>query len=231
MKRKTAIVLMLILACFACLAMNGCAEKQTEPAVQQPEFVYREDGWRTKVPGEYLIGDYESDLECANIIMQSTRFGKLSLSEANATLNEKSLKIEVYGTGNLYMDTLEIPGIKIGTTADTADADRNKHINLETDYSDYDAVKFDMYSEMDCDTYIQFCVNDIKFNVNIRIQPGMNHIEIPTDTGLSMDIYGNKNDLSLVYWFMFRFQRYDVYEKVQVYYLDNLRFVKYDAET
>ena len=229
MKKKWAIICALILAC---LALNGCAEPETETqSPEQPEFVYREEGWRTKVPGEYLIGDYESDLECANIVLQSTRFGKLSLSETNASLNDRSLKIEVYGTGNLYMDTLEIPAFKIGTTADTADAERNKHINLETDYSEYDAVKFDLFSEMDCDTYIQFCVNDIRFNVNIRIEPGLNRIEIPLDSGLSADIYGNQNDLSLVYWFMFRFQRYEVYNQVQTYYLDNLRFVKNNTET
>lgn len=165
--------------------------------------------------GCYYLGDFESRRQCLQIFQGSSAFGKIS--ENNdlrfVTHGNQSLKIEILGAGETNPITLEQPYLRISTYLEYFE---------KIDFSDCKKFMFDIYSCDENDAYLRFGVNSRSSSVLIKLKHGWNNIELQSD-----DIRLLKdNSLTNINGFYFYFDRGELHNYKQIFYLDNFRAQK-----
>ena len=193
----------------------------------------------------YLLADFENYYECTQVKYQGT-FGNVTeikkSEEPNmVTYGEQSAKLEIVGTEQTWRQ--RNPILRVATTSE--------FFNETTNFTDLSRLTFDIYNAMDYEVTIRFYV-DVKVDPQwtiedqhqtndnyeycitnkIVLKPNQwNHVEI-----LAEDMKIVKNDadqkpylaygeeaLEMVGAFCLMFDRGELHEEQQVYYIDNVR--------
>lgn len=225
-KLKRITILLLLVSCLFSLSACGGANK-TETETESMEIPsrfpaqYADTAWRTATDGEYMIADYEDDFEYVflGITGDSSTFGSLKISDEQATKGSKSLKVTVYGDGKFMPADTENVYFRIDTSSGLSAKQ-----DMRNDYTQYSCFKFDMYNAMDVDSMVGFYVNDKTWHYSFKLQPGWNSVTVPRNAPtLNQRSNGDRNDFTTVARFGFIFQKYDIFQDLQTYYIDNLR--------
>lgn len=214
MKKKVSLkmlslsVLMLSgLALFsACGDQSGYPDSGWEPETEQSNVF--EDG-------AYLLADFETFNQCTQILWAKT-FGKVTrINDAEyVTHGSWSVKLEIAGTEEAWGKVP--PYAKIAT---------NAQYFQKNDFSDCDVFSFDMYSEMDYDLNIRFCIGEYNSGNSacVTLRPGWNNVEIPispVESASESSVYLPQGGVPS---FCFVFDRGELHEKTQTVYFDNFR--------
>lgn len=229
------------------LSMAACKSKETSGDGIQRSNVIETDS----ETGEqyYLMGDFENYFECTQVKYEAS-FGtvtevKKSKNPEMVTYGKQSAKLEILGTENTWQK--RIPTLRFATNTD--------FFNLTTNFSNMTKFTFDIYNDMDYEVTIRFCVDDVLnpegfdfthdyqmvmdenredvVTTKIYLEPkAWNHVEISVDEIRvlkdSVMTYGAEG-LNQVGAFLLLFDRGELHEKEQVYYIDNVR-VYFDGE-
>lgn len=252
-KRITATLLSLvmIMALTAC-ADSKPAQAEPEDSDVKTEVTEAKKEQRSNVKetdpetGEeyWLLADFEDYFECTQVKYQGS-FGtvtqvKKSENPEMVTYGNQSAKLEILGTEQTL--TTRNPILRIATNSG--------FFNATTDFSDLSRLTFDLYNDMDYEVVIRFYVADkispdftnedtlltsehYEFCITQRItlQPKQwNHVEISADTMAAIEyprsgpvnVYGAEA-LDIVGAFCIMFDRGELHEQQQVYYIDNVR--------
>lgn len=199
----------------------------------------------------WLLADFEDYYECTQVKWQGA-FGKIhqikkSKESDKVTHGDQSVKLEILGTEETFYHRSPIAWI--GTSSGFFDA--------TVDFTGMSRLTFDIYNAMDYEVDIRFYV-DTRLSVDtlenltwvsehypynivnrITLTPGKwNHIEIPADQmksisydeeGKPITAYGEKT-LKTVGAFCLMFDRGELHDQQQVFYLDNIRAYLKDAD-
>ncbi len=228
MKKLKVIAILLASAAFAGF-FSGCGggEETADTPISIPDRFdakYATTDWRYETEGEYLIGDWEDEFEYLflGITGDSSTFGKLELSDEQATRGDQSLKVTVYGDGKFVPNDTENVYFRIDS-----DSNYKTELNLIDDYTPYACIKFDFYNAMEVNSMVEFYINQRGWFYSFEAKPGWNNITVPLDWPRILEAPGNQiNDLSTVTTFGFIFQRYETFDQLQTYYIDNIRACK-----
>lgn len=242
-----------LLLCLAIVSLaTACADSKTAQsgvATNKPDTVERRSNVKEtdSKTGEtyYLIGDFENYDEATEVKYQGT-FGKVTQitkedEPEKVTYGNQSLKLEIQGTEETFGKLSPI--MRMATTGD--------FFNETTNFTNLSKFTFDIYNAMDYEVTIRFYVDSqvspihtredlILTNDNceysivtrIELEPNQwNHIEIPAEQikSLKYDVnqlpyaaYGAEN-LDTVGAFCLMFDRGELHEHTQVFYVDNVR--------
>lgn len=247
MKKK---IIPLLLCLVVLTTLTACAGKKpagadvkTEASDERRSNVKETD----KETGEeyYLLGDFENYYECTQVKYQGS-FGtvteiKKSEEPDMVTYGEQSAKLEILGTEQTWRQ--RSPILRLATTS--------AFFNETTNFTDLSRLTFDIYNDMDYEVTIRFYV-DVKVDPQwtiedqhqtndnyeycitnkIVLEPKQwNHVEIQAE---DMKIVKNDADqkpylaygeeaLEMVGAFCLMFDRGELHEEQQVYYIDNVR--------
>ena len=247
MKKK---IIPLLLCVVVLTALTACAGKKpagadvkTEASDERRSNVKETD----KETGEeyYLLGDFENYYECTQVKYQGS-FGKVTEIKKSeepdmVTYGKQSAKLEILGTEQTWRQ--RNPILRLATTS--------AFFNETTNFTDLSRLTFDIYNAMDYEVTIRFYV-DVKVDPQwtiedqhqtndnyeycitnkIVLEPNQwNHVEIQAE---DMKIVKNDADqkpylaygeeaLEMVGAFCLMFDRGELHEEQQVYYIDNVR--------
>lgn len=238
----TFIMIMSLVACADSKSAQGDATSQTE-AGEQRKNVKETD----KETGEeyYLLGDFENYFE-ATQVKYGASFGtvtevKKSEEPDMVTYGEQSLKFEILGTEETWHQ--HSPYVRFSTN--------NGFFHQTTDFSNMSKFVFDIYNGQDYEVTIRFypdesvnpratlanrVITDDNYTYcitnKITLEPNAwNHVEIPAEEmkivkydteGKAYNVYGAEA-LKTVGGFHIMFDRGELHEEQQVYYMDNVR--------
>lgn len=185
----------------------------------------------------YLLADFEDYFECSQI-KYACGFGKLTQIKKSensdmVTYGEQSLKMEVLGNEQAWGQ--KRPYMFVST-------DRG-FFNETQDFSNMTKFTFDIYNDQEEERIIRFwwsegvsesytsyeqvLLNDDytwqPHTRSIKLKPKQwNHIEITPEQMMGIKPTATLG-LSSVGAFNIMFERYEVYEEIQVFYIDNMR--------
>ncbi len=231
------------------ISLTACAGKPSAQAdVNNVTEEQRKNVKETdKETGEtyYLLGDFENYFE-ASQVKYTASFGtvtQIAKSEEPdmVTYGEQSLKLEILGTETTWH--MRSPSMRFSTN--------NGFFHETTDFSDMSKFTFDIYNGQDYEVSIRFYMNpeinprstmddrvviDDNYEYNIlniiTLEPNSwNHVEIQAEEikRLMYDTEGNpyheigEEALTAVGGFHILFDRGELHENTQVYYIDNVR--------
>ena len=186
----------------------------------------------------YLLADFEDYFECSQI-KYACGFGKVSQIKKSETpdkviYGEQSIKMEVLGNEQAW--GAKRPFMFIST-------DRG-FFNETQDFSNMTKFTFDIYNDQEEERIVRFYwtygVSEsytgydwVYLNDDMTWQPQTrsitlkpkqwNHIEITADQMLAIKPGNGPEVLGEIGAFCLMFDRYEVYEEIQVFYLDNMR--------
>lgn len=245
--------LITLLLCFATLSvLTACADKQsaqTDTDVKKEVSDERRSNVREtdKVTGEeyYLIADFENYYECTQVKYQGA-FGTVTeitkTEEPDmVTYGEQSAKLEILGTEQTWRQ--RNPIMRFATTS--------AFFNATTNFTNLSKFTFDIYNAMDYEVTIRFYADyeidpqwtlenqhmtndnyEYCITTKITLQPNQwNHVEIPVEKIKMIEydtaqmpylVYGSEG-LDAVGAFCLMFDRGELHEEQQVYYIDNVR--------
>ena len=206
----------IILGIVACFVGCGGVEEGNVVTYQDsrvPEK-YATNQWREIDKNSYMIADYEDVYECNNLRFGSSYFGKVSISDEQKSNGKYSLKTEVYGYGVKLPVNREIPELCI-LLKDITGLKENPLLDIGTNLMEYTYVSFDIYNAMDKTYYAYFSINQ-SAQVTLELQSGWNSFEIAYDNPKLSDFEEIKS-------LNFYFQRWEIAQEKQVYYIDNIR--------
>ena len=249
MKKSICLILTLVLL----LSLAACGETQdaqtTAPATTEAEPVEEQ---RTNVvetdadTGEtyYLMADFENYYECTHV-KYAGDFGKVDMVSSadqpdKVTYGEGSVHITVSGASSFQRKFK--PYLRLSTVGEM--------FNLTTDFSNMDRLTFDIYNCQDYESQVrvwmssainpQMAYPDFTFvNANnpntvvyiVDLAPGWNHVEVPAeafktptyDSSGSLVMLSGSDALAEVGAFFFSFDRGELHEIPEEFYLDNIR--------
>ncbi len=231
----------------SCVSCGGITEQATNKKETEKEVIEK----RTNVievdekteETYYLLADFENYWECTQLKYENT-LGKVTQIKKSenpdmVTYGKQSARLDIEGTAGTWH--VLSPTMRISTT--------NAFFNLTTNFSNMERLTFDIYNAQDYETAIRFYIGPVVTqytmgrlgkNMNdpdntmlvIDLKPQQwNHIEIDaseirttaTDAnGQVYFVYGAEA-LGVVGAFLIEFDRADLHEKKQVYYVDNVR--------
>ena len=194
-----------------------------------PDSRYETTAWRTETEGEYLLGGYDHEFEMRGLryVHPATSFGKVEIDRETFTKGTGSLKMTVEGSGMLYSDNQELPIITM-STVDSTTVGASYRYDMLTDYTEYDKVSFDLYSEQNNACvffYVNVDVNNKSHYYIVEASKGWNTVEIP----LSYEKFFEGDGTSTfadVWNFGFGFTKYQNVGAIQTYRIDNFRMIK-----
>lgn len=183
---------------------------------------YPDSGWVPETEqsnvfddGCYLLADFETFDQCTQILWAKT-FGKVIRIDNGdyITHGNWSVKLEIAGTEEAW-----------GKVAPYAKIATNAQYFQKKDFTDCDAFLFDMYSEMDYDLNILFCIGEYNSanSVAVTLKPGWNNVEIPIASEDSVSPGSVYLPAEGVSSFCFVFDRGELHAATQTVYFDNFR--------
>lgn len=237
--------MMVVLLCLSMvLSVTACQKKQQEqesdPAEERRSNVIETDS----ETGEkyYLLGDFENYYECSQVKYEAA-FGKVTEIKKSenpdfVTYGDQSVKLEIQGNSTQW--GVRQPMMRFSTATD--------YFNLTEDFSNMTRFTFDIYNDMDYEVTVRFAVDDsvgesrgnyhfvgLELDENrsdniatkIDLKPKQwNHVEIPVEEikvkKENIMTYGQEG-LYEVGGFVIVFDRGELHDEQQVYYLDNVR--------
>lgn len=236
---------MMILGMTACAGKPAQAEPKEEPNVEIEQRKNVQGVDEKTGDKYYLLADFENYYECTQVKYGGS-FGTITQIKKSeepdmVTCGEQSAKLEILGVEETWKT--QSPYMRFATTTD--------FFNLTTDLSDMSRFAFDIYNAQDYAVTIRFYVDQnvdprysfpdaILTNDNyeycitnkIELQPGQwNHVEIPaeemkivqyTTEGKAYYVTGAEA-LQTVGAFVILFDRGELHENAQIYYMDNVR--------
>lgn len=248
MKRKIITFMLgltLIAGLTACAGNKPAQADKTETETKQEQRKNVKETDETTGESYYLMGDFENYFEATQVKYGAT-FGTVTqVKKADepdmVTYGEQSLKLKIVGTEQTWHQ--HNPYLRFSTN--------NGFFNLTTDFSNMSRFTFDIYNGQDYEVSIRFypdvnvnprstladrvLVNDnyaYRITNIITLEPNQwNHVEIPAkemkiiqyDTeGRAYNVYGAEA-LQAIGGFHIMFDRGELHEKQQIYYLDNVR--------
>lgn len=245
--KKKIIPLMLGLALLT--GLTACADQKTAQVDEKKtETTQRKNVTETdETTGEsyYLLGDFENHFE-ATQVKAGASFGTITQVKKEeepdmVTYGNQSLKLEILGTEQTWHQ--HQPYLRFSTN--------NGFFNQTTDFSNMSKFTFDIYNGQDYEVNIRF-YPDVNINPRstladkvlvddnyeyritniITLEPNAwNHVEIPAKEmriiqydkeGKPYNVYGAEA-LTGIGGFHIMFDRGELHEKQQIYYLDNVR--------
>lgn len=241
-------ILCLILAMLCFLTLSACNGAQPEaPAATQPEEEQRSNVVETDENGQtyYLLADFENYYEASQLGLCAD-FGTMELVSRQeqpemVTNGEASAHITISGNESSWMKRR--PNLRISTTTG--------YFNYTTDFSDMEYLALDIYNCQDYPVEIRFYVNpsidannimedryathpNNPYNIvySVMLQPQQwNNLKIPAeefklvaydDNGVRYMKYGAEA-LEAVGGFHITFDRGELHENPQEFYMDNVR--------
>ena len=241
-------ILCLIFAVLCFFTLSACNGEQPEaPAATEPEAEQRSNVVETDENGQtyYLLADFENYFEASQLGLYAD-FGKIELVSRGdepdmVTNGEGSGHITISGNESSWMKRR--PNLRISTTT--------AFFNYTTDFSDMDYLSVDIYNCQDYEVEIRFYMNsqidpnntmedryathpNNPYNIvySVRLQPQQwNNLKIPAeefklvaydDNGVRYMKYGAEA-LEAVGGFHITFDRAELHEKPQEFYMDNVR--------
>ena len=242
---KKILCLALALICFftltACKGEQPETPADTQPEVEQPSNVVEVD---ENGQTYYLLADFENYYEASQLGLYAD-FGTIDLVSREdepemVTNGEGSGHITISGNESSWLKRR--PNLRISTTTG--------FFNYTTDFSDMEYLALDIYNCQDYEVEIRFYVNpSIDANNTIEdryathpnnpynivyctfLQPGWNNLKIPAeefklvaydDAGVRYMKYG-ADALEAVGGFHITFDRGELHENPQQFYMDNVR--------
>lgn len=248
--KNRIIALLLVLASMT--ALTACADDKSAQTDTDDVVVSEEKRTNVVETDEetgesyYLLGDFENYYECSSIKYQGT-FGKVTQIKKSempemVTYGEQSAKLEILGTEQTRNQ--RNPVLRMATTT--------AYFNETTDFSKLSKFTFDIYNDLDYDVTIRFYVDtavdsrstvedrymtndNYKYCITNKIQlepKQWTHVEIPADQIKTVK-YGEDDlkpylaygaeALEMVGAFNIMFDRGELHDVQQVYYIDNIR--------
>ena len=241
-------ILCLILALLCFFTLSACNGEQPEtPAANQPEEEQRSNVVETDENGQtyYLLADFENYYEASQLGLFAD-FGTMELisrqNDAEMVTNgEGSAHITISGNESSWLKRR--PNLRISTTTG--------YFNYTTDFSDMEYLALDIYNCQDYEMEIRFYVNpsidanntmedrysthpNNPYNIvySVFLQPQQwNNLKIPAeefkqvaydDNGARYLKYGAEA-LEAVGGFHITFDRGELHENPQQFYMDNVR--------
>ena len=241
---KKILCLTLSLLCF--FTLSACGEQSETPTATQPEEEQRSNVVEVDENGQtyYLLADFENYYEASQLGLYAD-FGTIDLVSRE---HEPEMVINGEGSGHITISGNESswlkrrPNLRISTTTG--------YFNYTTDFSDMEFLALDVYNCQDYEVEIRFYVNpSIDANNTIEdryathpnnpynivyctfLQPGWNNLKIPAeefkqvaydDAGVRYMKYG-ADALEAVGGFHITFDRGELHENPQQFYIDNVR--------
>lgn len=191
----------------------------------------------------WLLADFEDYFECSQI-KYSGSFGTVTQIRKEeqpelVTYGEQSAKLEILGVEETFHE--RNPMMRIATNSG--------FFNATVDFTELSRLTFDIYNAMDYSVDIRFFVSNSVNPVfayedtlltmehyeycitkRITLEPGQwNHIEVPAEEmkGIRYDggthLVNGAEALDVVGAFCLMFDRGELHEEQQVYYIDNVR--------
>ena len=241
-------ILCLVLAVLCFLSLSACNGEQPEaPAATEPEAEQRSNVVETDENGQtnYLLADFENYFEASQLGLFAD-FGTMELVSRQdqpemVTNGEASAHITISGNESSWLKRR--PNLRISTTTG--------YFNYTTDFSDMDYLALDIYNCQDYEVEIRFYVNpsidanntmedryathpNNPYNIvySVFLQPQQwNNLKIPAekfkqvaydDNGVRYMKYG-ADALEAVGGFHITFDRGELHENPQEFYIDNVR--------
>lgn len=249
MKKLICLILSLALVmCFAACGETQTAETTTEPSATEPVAEELRSNVIETDPetGEtyYLLADFENYYECSQV-KYAGDVGKVDMISAASqpdmvTYGEGSIHITVSGASDFQRKFK--PHIRFSTVGEL--------FNLTTDFSDMDRLTFDIYNCQDYEAQVRvwvssdinprFAYPDATFisanNPNtivhiVTLSPGWNHVDVPAEV-FKIPSYNSSGELVMltgadalkaVGAFCLSFDRGELHEVPEKFYLDNVR--------
>lgn len=249
MKKLICLILPLVLLMsFAACGEAKNAETTTEPSATEPVAEELRSNVVETDPetGEtyYLLADFENYYECSQV-KYAGDVGKVDMiSKADqpnmVTYGEGSIHFTVSGASDFQRKFK--PHIRFSTVS--------KIFDLTTDFSNMDRLAFDIYNCQDYEAQIRICMSaginprftypDLTFtNANnpnttvhiVELTPGWNHVEVPAelfttqsyDSNAKLVMLSGADALAAVGAFCIFFDRGELHEIPEEFYLDNVR--------
>lgn len=248
MKKKILSIMLCFITVCSLIACSGekpvQGDAEGEKALSERRSNVKETDSET---GEeyYLLADFENYYECSQVKYEAS-FGDViqinKLEEPDMVpYGEQSVRLEICGTEQTWHS--RVPNMRFSTNSG--------FFNLFTDFSDMSKLTFDIYNGQDYSTTIRFymdsnvnprttyadrmLLNDnYEFCITNRIElepNAWNHVEIPASEiktvqhdleGKPYHVYGAEA-LQMVGAFCISFDRGELHEETQIYYIDNMR--------
>lgn len=236
MKRR---IIAIVLCLGIILSSTACGGKKQEEAKQRSNVIETDEKTKEQY---YLMADFENYFECTQVKYEAT-FGTVTEVSAEekkdmVTYGKQSAKLEIQGTSTQWGSRW--PQLRISTSTGFFD--------LTEDFSNMTRLTFDIYNDMDYEVTVRFAVDDrigskranyhfsyLQIDENrwdnvttkITLLPNQwNHVEIPVE---QIRVYKDyimtygQEALNEVGAFVLIFDRGEVHETKQVYYIDNVR--------
>ena len=241
-------ILCLILAVLCVTTMYACSSEQPEtPAATEPEEEQRSNVVEVDENGQtyYLLADFENYYEASQLGLFAD-FGTMELVSRQeqpemVTNGETSAHVTISGNESSWLKRR--PNLRISTTTG--------FFNYTTDFSDMEYLALDVYNCQDYEVEIRFYVNpsidanntmedryathpNNPYNIvySVYLQPQQwNNLKIPAekfkqvaydDNGVRYMKYG-ADALEAVGGFHITFDRGELHENPQQFYIDNIR--------
>ena len=241
-------ILCLILALLCFLTLSACKSEQPEtPAATEPEAEQRSNVVEKDENGQtyYLLADFENYYEASQLGLFAD-FGTIDLVSRQeqpemVTNGEAAGHITISGNESSWLKRR--PNLRISTTTG--------YFNYTTDFSDMEYLALDIYNCQDYEVEIRFYVNpsidatntmedryathpNNPYNIvySVYLQPQQwNNLKIPAeefkqvaydDNGVRYMKYG-ADALEAVGGFHITFDRGELHENPQQFYIDNIR--------
>ena len=241
-------ILCLILALLCFLTLSACKSEQPEtPAATEPEAEQRSNVVEKDENGQtyYLLADFENYYEASQLGLFAD-FGTMDLVSRQeqpemVTNGEASAHITISGNESSWLKRR--PNLRISTTTG--------YFNYTTDFSDMEYLALDIYNCQDYEVEVRFYVNpsidanntmedryathpNNPYNIvySVYLQPQQwNNLKIPAeefkqvaydDNGARYMKYG-ADALEAVGGFHITFDRGELHENPQQFYIDNIR--------
>ena len=239
-------ILCLILAALWLFILPACSngEQPETPAATQPEEVeQRSNVVEVDENGQtyYLLADFENYYEASQLGLFAD-FGTIELVNQPGMVTNGEFGAHVTISGNESSWLKRRPNLRISTTTG--------FFNYTTDFSDMEYLALDIYNCQEYEVEIRFYVNpsiDANNTMEDRyathpnnpynivyctfLQPGWNNLKIPAeefklvaydDAGVRYMKYG-ADALEAVGGFHITFDRGELHENPQQFYMDNVR--------
>ena len=223
---KFKTLIMVLLNCVLLYSFIGCSPNNSNDTKGDNNIVDS----NIVENGCYLLADFENYEQITQMKLGWT-FGKVT-----PITNEQDPEKVTHGKQCIKAEVLGREEMRGGKLSPFLGFKTNGIYFQKADFTDCESFLVDIFSAMDYEIKVDFYVNDLRnevaysqielpYRIEIRLQPGKNSLEIPIDENLlegrpQTGIYKNVSDFGFV------FDRGELHEETQTFYIDNLRAKK-----